>query len=146
MVPGGEKTGSELFPNTDTVVEWNLFFESLWPKYGNKITIIMANIERHSGLMIGEVSLKDIADAQEAREQAAVKYARDEEFQRRQDFALAKQALSPTLYDDELEAFRKIRCQNSGDWLKRGGKFCEWLDASSQLRLFWLNGIPGAGT
>lgn len=131
---------------TTTLAEWSLFFESLWPKYGNRITIIMANIERHSSLMIGEVTLMDIANAQEAREQATAKYARDEEFQHCQDFAFAKQALSPTLYDDELEAIRKIRCRHSGAWLERHEKFREWLDPKGQSRFFWLNGIPGAGT
>ena len=127
------------------LAEWSLFFESLWPKYGNRITIIVANIERHSSLMIGEVTLIDIANAQEARELAAAKYARDEEFQRCQDFAFAMQALSPTLYDNELEAIRKIRCRQSGVWLERHEKFREWLDPKGQSRFFWLHGIPGAG-
>lgn len=95
----------------------------------------MANIERHAGLMIGEVTLTDITNAHLAREQAMEKYRRDEEFQRRQDFASVKQALSPNLYDDELAAFRRDRYPNAG----------EWLNPNSQSRLFWLKGIPGAG-
>lgn len=105
----------------------------------------MTNIERHASLMVGEVTLTDITNAQEAREQALEKYRRDQEFQRRQDFASVRQALSPHLYDDDLDVFRKNRCQNSGDWLESHEKFCEWLSPSGSPRLFWLKGIPGAG-
>jgi hypothetical protein len=130
----------------DSSAEWNLFFESLWPKYGNKITIIMANIDRHAHLMIGEVTLTDIVKAHEAREQAVEKYTRDEEFQRRQDFESVKQSLLPKLYDDELEEFSKRRCPHSGEWLESDDQFSRWLDPKDKSqRLFWLQGIPGAG-
>jgi hypothetical protein len=130
----------------DSSAEWNLFFESLWPKYGNKITIIMANIDRHAHLMIGEVTLTDIVKADEAREQAMEKYTRDEEFQRRQDFESVKQSLLPKLYDDELEEFSKRRCPHSGEWLESDDQFSRWLDPKDKSqRLFWLQGIPGAG-
>jgi hypothetical protein len=134
------------FAMANSSAEWNLFFESLWPKYGNKITIIMANIDRHTHLMIGEVTLTDIVKAQEAREQAMEKYIRDEEFQRRQDFESVKQSLLPKLYDDELESFRKRRFPRSGEWLESDDQFSGWLDPKNKSqRLFWLQGIPGAG-
>ena len=131
---------------TNAFAEWNLFFESLWPKYGNKIKVIMANIERHNNLMIGEVTLADIRKAHEAREQALKRYTRDEDFQRRQDFEAVKQGLRPKLYDDELEGYRRIHCPGTGEWLDSNDQFCRWLDPKNKSqRLFWLQGIPGAG-
>jgi hypothetical protein len=56
-------------------------------------------------------------------------------------------AISPYLYDNDLEAFRR-ECQvESGQWLEEEDNFKKWSDPDDHsVRLFWLQGIPGAGT
>ncbi|KIX07366.1 uncharacterized protein Z518_02019 [Rhinocladiella mackenziei CBS 650.93] len=126
--------------------KWELYFESMWPKYGNKITIIMNNVERHAALISNEVTLASILDAQAAHAEAVKTCERDEEFQRRQDFATVQQSLSPKLYDDELEQFRKLRTPDSGKWIEKNEEFIAWFNASNQSgRVLWIEGIPGAG-
>lgn len=130
------------------LVEWELYFESMWPKYGNRITIIMNNIERHATLISNEVTLASILDAQTAHAEAVKNYERDEEFQRRQDFATVQQSLSPKLYDDDLERYRKQRTPNSGSWIERNEEFCTWLNANASNKVkqvLRIEGIPGAG-
>ncbi|KIW32934.1 hypothetical protein, variant [Cladophialophora immunda] len=126
--------------------KWELYFESMWPKYGNKITIIMNNIERHAALISNEVTLTSIQDAQAAYAEALKTYERDGEFQRRQDFATVQQSLSPRLYDDDLETFRKRRSPDSGKWIEKNGDFSAWLNTSNKTKqILWVEGIPGAG-
>lgn len=118
----------------------------MWPKYGNKITIIMNNIERHAALISNEVTLASIQDAQAAYAEALKNYERDEEFQRRQDFATVQQSLSPRLYDDDLETFRKRRSPESGKWVEKNEEFCAWFKTSNKSKqVLWIEGIPGAG-
>lgn len=132
---------------THTHIEWELFFEAMWPKCGNKITIIMNNIERHAGLISSEVTLANILDSQEARAEAMAKYKRDEEFQQRQDLATVRQLLSPKLYDEELEKFRKLRSPNSGKWIESDDTFNSWFSSgNTSERVLWVEGIPGAGS
>jgi hypothetical protein len=129
-----------------SLAEWELYFESMWPKYGNKITIIMNNIERHATLISNEVTLASIQDAQAAHAEALKNCERDEEFQRRQDFATVEQSLSPKLYDDDLERFRKHRSPDSGKWIEKNEEFCTWFNASNKPKqVLWIRGIPGAG-
>jgi hypothetical protein len=132
---------------THTHIEWELFFEAMWPKCGNKITIIMNNIERHAGLISSEVTLANILDSQEARAEAMAKYKRDEEFQQRQDLATVRQLLSPKLYDEELERFQKLRSPNSGKWIESDDTFNSWFSSgNTSERVLWVEGIPGAGS
>jgi hypothetical protein len=124
----------------------DLFFESMWPTCGNKISIIMRSIERHASLLREEVTIANIMDAHEARSQAMKRYQRDEEFQERQDLETVRQMLRPKLYDHDLDIFRRTRCQHSGEWLRANDHFQEWVDANNRSSgILWLEGIPGAG-
>jgi hypothetical protein len=102
---------------------------------------------RHKALMNSEVTLENIVQAYEARERAYHEYERTHQFQDQQNFEDAKCALMPYLYDEDLENFGR-ECQvGSGQWLQEEDRFKSWSDASEQsIRLFWLQGIPGAGT
>ena len=124
-----------------------MFFESLWPRSANKISVIQSNIIRHKALMNSEVTLESVVQAYEERERAYQEYERTHQFQDWQNFEGVKSAISPYLYDDDLEAFRR-ECQvESGQWLEEEDNFKKWSDPNDHLvRLFWLKGIPGAGT
>jgi hypothetical protein len=68
------------------------------------------------------------------------------EFQEMQDFNGVHAYISPTLYDDELDKLRRRICERTGRWLQREEALKEWMDASNgATRVFWMQGIPGAG-
>ena len=93
-----------------------------------------------------EVTLVNIVQAYDAREKAHQEYERNHQFQDWQNFEGVKTAISPYLYDNDLEAFRR-ECQvEPGKWLEEDQNFKKWSDPNDlSVRLFWLHGIPGAG-
>jgi hypothetical protein len=124
-----------------------VFFESLWPRSANKISVIQSNIIRHKALMNSEVTLENVVQAYEARERAYQEYERTNQFQDWQNFECVKAAISPYLYDSELEAFRRECEAESGQWLEEEDSFQKWSDPDDHsVPLFWIQGIPGAGT
>jgi hypothetical protein len=97
--------------------------------------------------MNSEVTLENVVQAYEARERAYQEYERTHQFQDRQNFEDAKVALSPHLYDADLEKFGRECPIESGEWLQKEDSFKNWANANHcSVRLFWLQGIPGAGT
>ena len=90
--------------------------------------------------------MESVVQAYEARERAYQEYERMHQFQDWQNFEGVRVALSPYLYDNDLEAFRR-ECQvESGQWLEEEDNFKKWSDPNDHsVRLFWLQGIPGAG-
>jgi len=124
-----------------------MFFESLWPKSAGKISVIQNNIIRHKALMSNEVTLENVVQAYEARARAYQEYERTHRFQDQLNFEDAKAALMPHLYDGDLEKFGRECHTGSGQWLQEEETFRNWVDANDHsVRLFWLQGIPGAGT
>jgi len=97
--------------------------------------------------MNSEVTLENVVQAYEAREKAYREHEITYKFQDWQNFEAVKTAISPYLYDDDLEAFRR-ECQvESGQWLEEEDNFKKWSDPNDHsVCLFWLQGIPGAGT
>lgn len=131
---------------TDFKLGWRIVFEAVWPKYQAKLIVIGNNIESHTTLMSGEVSLANVIAAQADRVRALEHYERTQEFQQRQDFEAVETYVSPRMYDTELDRLRSASCSNTGRWLRKEESFCKWLDPTDRsTRLLWLNGIPGAG-
>ena len=132
---------------TNKLLEWNIFFESLWPRSAKKISIIQSNMIRHKALMNSEVTLENILQAYNSRERACMEYDRMRDFQDGQNFETVRAAIAPHLYDDDLEAFRRECESKSGQWLEEEKNFKRWSDPSDHsVRRFWLQGMPGAGT
>jgi hypothetical protein len=97
--------------------------------------------------MNSEVTLENILQAYDSRERAYMEYDRMHDFQDWQNFETVKAAMAPYLYDDDLEAFRRECQSESGQWLEEENSFKRWSDPSDHsVRLFWLQGMPGAGT
>ena len=97
--------------------------------------------------MNSEVTIESVAQAYEAREKAYQEYERTHRFQDWQNFEGVKAAVSPYLYDNELEAFRREYQVEPGQWLEDEDDFKKWLDPNDHsVRRFWLQGIPGDGT
>lgn len=107
---------------------WRIFFESIWPKYASKITLILRNIGHHVTLMDSEVTLANIIEADAARTKAHEQYERNEAARQAQQFESIRVLLSPHLYDDELERLRKKHCARSGEWLEKEDQFRRWID------------------
>lgn len=51
-----------------------MFYESLWPRYGEKILVVQNNITRHKAFFDSEVIVANISDAYEARFRALKEY------------------------------------------------------------------------
>jgi hypothetical protein len=97
--------------------------------------------------MNSEVTLENVVQAYEARRRAYQESERTHDFQEWQNFECVRTAISPYLYDNDLEALSR-ECQvESGQWLEEEDDFKKWSDPNDQSsRVFWLQGIPGAGT
>lgn len=96
--------------------------------------------------MNSEATLAHITQAEASRVAAYRAYERDQAFQERQDFQVARSSVLPVLYDDELERIRKKCSVQAGDWLRQIERYQHWLNPTdTDFRLFWLQGIPGAG-
>jgi hypothetical protein len=133
-------------PLLNIPLEWRVFFESLWPQYAGKFSVIRQNMERHRLLLDNQATLSHITEAHAARVRAYREHEDAYEFQQRQDFATVKSSLNPQLYDDELERLRVTCTVEAGEWLKRKEFFSLWSDPNNLLdRLLWLEGIPGSG-
>jgi hypothetical protein len=127
-------------------LEWRVFFESIWPRYASKISVILENITRHTILVDSEVTLADISEAHAARIRAYEEYERAQNFQQRQQFEIVKSSLSPKLYDVDLDNLQRQSYGDAGQWLDDEEDFRKWSDPNDEsARLLWLEGIPGAG-
>lgn len=122
-------------------------FEILWPKYAGKFDVILENIRKHTMLMHGEVEMAHIAEADTARKVALQEYERAHESQDRQAFDSVINSLNPLLYDKEFERLSTNCSPGTGAWLAGHSAYTEWRDANDDSsQLFWIQGIPGAGT
>ncbi|RYP21518.1 hypothetical protein DL765_002154 [Monosporascus sp. GIB2] len=118
---------------------WRYVFESLWPKYKDKIEGVRQNIERHSHLLRNDVQFEHIRQEREA-------VLRSEGSHRRQEFWAIKTDISPIDHGKRFDSIKAQRCEGTGKWLLNDEHFAKWLDPSNnQFRLLWLQGIPGAG-
>ncbi|OOQ87200.1 NACHT domain protein [Penicillium brasilianum] len=136
----------EIVLNFFSAKRWSIVFDSVWPRYKAKINLVINSIERHSVLMTEEVTLANITEAHAARVADMDHWQQTFEFQETQDFNGVHAYISPTLYDDELDKFRRRICERTGRWLQREEALKEWMDAShAATRVLWMHGIPGAG-
>ncbi|RYP49270.1 hypothetical protein DL768_004993 [Monosporascus sp. mg162] len=118
---------------------WRYVFESLWPKHKDKIEAVRQNIERHSHLLRNDVQFEHILQEREA-------VLRSEGSHRRQEFWAIKTDISPIDHGKRFDSIKAQRCEGTGKWLLNDADFAKWLDPSNhELRLLWLQGIPGAG-
>ena len=123
-----------------------MFFESLWPRHGDKISLVQSNIERHKLLLNSEVTVASISDAYAAHSLALKEYEINQEHREQQQFESLKTSLSPRLYDDELERISERSCRNTNQWVYQEDVICKWCSCNGDnVPILWLNGIPGAG-
>ena len=131
---------------TNRSLGWKTFFEALWPRFAEKILVVMATIEKHKSLLDREVTLGDINDARTARTRALEEYERNEVNRQRQNFDACKLSLAPRLYDQEMERMKNECCKDTCAWLSTDEDFKTWFDSRKRSSAFlWLSGIPGAG-
>ena len=138
--------GKSCLKGADRILEWRVFFESLWPRYASKISVILANVGRHTILMQNEVTFADISEAHAARIRAFEEYERAQKFSQIQQFETVKMSLSPRLYNIDLDRIRQKVHVDAGQWLDGEEGFRRWFDPKDRLtQLLWLEGIPRAG-
>ena len=123
-----------------------MFFESLWPRYWNKINIIIRNIQQHKLLMTSEVTLANITEASQARTRSYEENDKSEIQRDRQNFEAARTYISPNMYAQELYKITQKCTTATGQWLLKEEAFSKWTDEQDlSIRTIWLVGIPGAG-
>ncbi|RFU32920.1 hypothetical protein B7463_g3424, partial [Scytalidium lignicola] len=126
--------------------KWNTYFESLWPKTLGKLNVIKNNIIAHKSLMNEEVTFESVIRAEEDRRRANDVHERAQEHQDWQSFEVARAGLNPHFYDGDLERLAKESPPEAGQWLEEDDSFEKWSNLDNDTtRIFWLQGIPGAG-
>lgn len=125
---------------------WKEVFEIIWPKYSGKLEVILENIKKHAMLMQGEVTLAHIIEVDEGRKLALQEYERAHESEDRRALDSVTSSLNPVLYDKDLERLSSNCAVGTGHWLSGNSSYIKWRDAvDDSSRLFWIQGIPGAG-
>jgi hypothetical protein len=96
--------------------------------------------------MNSEVTLESIIRADEDRRRVFDAHERMQDHQDWQDFEAARSGLDPYLYDADLERLANECQPDAGQWLEEDDSFKKWSDPNdNSARVFWLQGIPGAG-
>ncbi|KAH8887852.1 hypothetical protein GQ53DRAFT_872606 [Thozetella sp. PMI_491] len=126
--------------------EWKQMFEILWPRHSKEIDVVIGNIEKHAVLLRSETTILEIMEAHEARIQSFSHFEKTNSFQEHQKFLALQSRISPVSYDERLDCLRNRSVPGCANWLFRDYAFKNWLDFSSNAKVwFWLQGIPGAG-
>jgi hypothetical protein len=97
-------------------------------------------------LMTGSVTIHEIARSYAARTRAFHEMEDDRNSEDSLNFQAVMMYLSPYFYEAELHKFQTDYSLESGKWLNENNDFKCWLDPDDlTVRIFWLQGIPGAG-
>jgi hypothetical protein len=99
-------------------------------------------------LIESTANLEQIQESRDARLQSQAAFAALEKEQKYANTIAVVAWLSSVDVSEDHDAFVKVRQEfpDTGQWILRGPKIKEWLDASDcSVPMFWLNGIPGAG-
>lgn len=103
-------------------------------------------MERHTLLLRRDVQWEHIRQEHEARVSALKHFDATEKNHRRQQYHGIRTDICPKTYYDDLDRLRNRVCDGTGGWLLSDPTFSRWLDAAEKSsRIFWLQGIPGAG-
>jgi hypothetical protein len=126
--------------------EWELFFESLWPRIAGKIAIVQKRVSQHNTWMNAEVTLENITEEVLARRHTYERYEQQQDFEDLQNFRALLAEISPRLYGNELDIITIDRVSASAPWLEKDADFKTWVNPRNMSRrCLWLQGIPGAG-
>lgn len=126
--------------------EWELFFESLWPRTAGKLAIVQKRVSQHNTWMNAEVTLENITEEVLARRHTYERYEQQQDFEDLQNFRALLAEISPRLYGNELDIITTNRVSASAPWLEKDVDFKKWVNPRNMSRrCLWLQGIPGAG-
>ncbi|GFF67628.1 predicted protein [Aspergillus lentulus] len=129
-----------------TMPRWKCFFEALWPRKKEHISLVKTHIERHALLMRNEVRLEHIREEHDTRLRAFEHFKNAEKSHRLQRFYAIKADMSPRMYDDKLNWYHSRVCEGTGTWLFKDDVVKDWLNINNgSSRVVWLQGIPGSG-
>ena len=92
------------------------------------------------------IQFEHIQKAEEVQGQALIFFDKAEKEDQRKEFNSLLTRISPEIYAKKLNTIRSQRCKGTGIWLLKDLQFQNWLAKDhTELRLLWLQGIPGAG-
>ncbi|KAI1325093.1 hypothetical protein F5Y16DRAFT_401709 [Xylariaceae sp. FL0255] len=106
--------------------QWELFFESLWPKTARKVDLTLQKINQHKMKMTSEVTLENISQEVAARQRDYIEFERIQEHEALQNFRSFLAELAPCLYDKELKAITRNLTPGSGEWLAQRAEYMTW--------------------
>ena len=119
----------------------------MWPKYKDKIGVVVQNIARHALLLRKEVQLEHIQQEYDSRLRSLEHFESTEKAHRRQEYRGIQTDISPSTFDEKLNWLHIRRCEGTGGWIFKDQAFTKWVDPTdNSVKLLWLQGIPGAGT
>jgi hypothetical protein len=124
------------------------FFKLLWPRFQERFSVVLQNIENHKLLIDREMTLTYIKDAYEARNKALAQHEEILAIREQQQLESLERYLNAPLYDEELEKINEERGPNTGHWLFQDLKYQRWADPNHvdvANHILWISGIPGAG-
>lgn len=128
---------------------WRQLFRASWKDFKTRFQGILENLRRHRDLLENQASLAHFEASQAARMAAESSTRAFEEALVKQQLTSVRDWLySANIFNDQ-DRYSEIRSHlvSYGQWLLKRRQMSTWMDpASSAIPLFWLHGIPGAGT
>jgi len=130
-------------------IAWIQLFHATWKDFQESFKPIMNDLTRHRELIESTANLVHFQESRDARLQSQAAFAALEEEQNRAKTLAVVNWLSAADASLDQEAFAATRhdLPDTGRWILNESKVMEWLEPNDlTVPLFWLNGIPGAGT
>ncbi|KAK3688870.1 hypothetical protein B0T22DRAFT_163143 [Podospora appendiculata] len=120
--------------------------DSFWPHFRNKLAIIQDNVESHKRLMVSNVTLEHVLQADDFRRRVLERFEREEKRSAELQFKTLSDVMSSPWCKSKLQSAVETSSKASGEWLFQDPTFQNWLQGVGSVeRCIWIRGIPGAG-
>lgn len=133
---------------TNLAQAWQQLFLSAWKDFRSRFQGILDSLKRHKALIESQATLVEFEESQAARALAEDRYLRKEENERKTQLITVRTWLKGlrSHIDQKVAMSERAEYPETGRWLLNYPKLKIWFDIqSSEVRILWINGIPGAG-
>lgn len=123
-----------------------MLFQPSWNVYQSRFDKLLGDLACHQALLETAGDLARFEDVQAMRVSQQIAYNEREKEEEQLRLDNVREWLACTDYQmDHADQFVKDFPGRSA-WLFKKHEMRAWLDPGSSVSLFWLHGIPGAGT
>ncbi|KAK3323153.1 hypothetical protein B0T19DRAFT_198582 [Cercophora scortea] len=127
-------------PSLHTIID------SFWPHFRKKLAVIQDNFESHKKLMVSNVTLEHVLQADDFRRRVLEKFDSEERRSAELQFKTLSDVMSSPGCKSKLQIAVEASSKSSGEWLFQDATFQNWLQGVGSVeRCIWIRGIPGAG-